>query len=80
MALGAASSLLVHLCEIEGRLCGCGVRPHRFEYVLAYGFEIGTPCTCDAAHEIVVSIIVVWGEAVNVEGSCLNSVNENDGF
>ena len=53
------ASLRVHLCEVEGVVCGCGVRPHRLENFLAYSFEVGSPCTWVAAHEISVGLVAM---------------------
>ena len=80
MAPSDAASPRVDLCEVEGRVCGCGFRPHNLEYVLGDSFEVGNPCTRVAVHGIVVSLIAVLCEAVNVKGLCLDSVGGNDGF
>jgi hypothetical protein len=36
--------------------------------------------SCRAVHEITMSLIAVWCEAVNIEDLCLDSIGERDGF
>ena len=74
------ASLRVHLCEFESGVCVSRVRPYRLEYVLADSFEVINSCTWIIVHEAIVCLIAVWSKAINVEGLCLDSIGESDGF
>ena len=80
MSQSDVASLPVHFYEVVGVVCDCGVSPHRLDNVLAYGFEVGNPCTWVVVHEIDVGLVVMWGKAVDVESLCLDSIGEIDGI
>ena len=80
MAPHDVAFLHVHLCEVERGVCVTRVGPYSIEYVLADGFEVVNSCTWIVDHEVVVGLIVVWGEPIDVKGLCLDSIDGRDGF